>query len=742
MIEYIREYKKYSSSYYVSEGIRTTAGVMLPILTASYFGYLDVGIALGLGALCVSIADNTGPIHHRVNGMMAALILIFISTLITGFCMPYPWLLAVLIVLMGFAYSIIGVYGVRAAAVGVAGLLVMILSIDERYTNWEVVRNALLVAAGGLFYFTISLLLYRLRPYKLIEQALGDSLLSMSDYLRTRAGFYDALVDYDKNYKEVLEQQVLVHNKQSLVREMLFKTRDIVRESTHKSRILMMIFLDSVDLFERIMTSQKDYRLLHQLMDNSGLLPAFQTQIRLLSDELEKIGLALQEGRISESREELESLLKKLEAEFVEVRNATMDDSNIEGFVSLRHILNSIKDIQSRILTIHRYTSFDKKIGAAFSRTVDYTKFVSPSDFNIKLLTNNLSIHSTIFRHSVRVALSLLAGYFLSRVLPFGHGYWILLTILVILKPAYSLTKQRNIERLTGTFFGALLGVGILWLIRDDRLLVTVMIIGMIIAYSMVRIKYLVSVVAMTAYILIAFHFLKPGDFSEVLRDRLIDTFAGSVIAFIATFAIPPKWEHEQIQELLEEAIEANARYFESISRLFIGVALSNEVYKLSRKEAFVKLANLSDAFQRMLNEPKRQQKKVQLVHQMVVNNHMLASHIATLSSYRKMAERYASEKFQPIISASLQHLQTAAELVKQQPLPNVLLSAEENFVIREELKQLLELRLKELAEGDMDTETRQRFSELKTIADQFEYINKISIELEKLAQRLRERTV
>lgn len=741
MIEYIREYKKYSSSYYVSEGVRTTAGVMVPLLTASYFGELAVGMALALGALCVSITDNTGPIHHRVNGMVAALILIFLSTLVTGFCMPYPWLLATLIAVMGFVCSIIGVYGIRAAAVGAAGLLVMILSIDERYDTWQVIRNALLVSGGGVFYLTISLLLYRLRPYKLIEQALGDSLLSMADYLRTRAAFYDADVNYDNNYKEVLEQQVLVHNKQSLVREMLFKTRDIVRESTHKSRILMMIFLDSVDLFERIMTSQQDYRQLHQVMDQTGLLPVFQQQIRLLADELEKIGLALQEGKVSIPYEQLEQTLKNLEGVFVEIRNATMDDSNIEGFVSLRHILNSVKDIQSRIETIHRYTSFDKKIGDAFSRTVDYTKFVSPSDFNIKLLVNNLSIHSTIFRHSVRVAVSLLAGFFLSKIFPFGHGYWILLTILVILKPAYSLTKQRNIERLTGTFFGAVLGAIVLWLVRDDRLLVTVMVVGMVIAYSMVRIKYLVSVVAMTAYILIAFHFLKPGDFTEVLRDRLIDTFAGSVIAFIASFAIPPKWEHEQIHELLEEAINANSRYFATISSIFLNRPFNNEEYKLNRKEAFVKLANLSDAFQRMLNEPKRQQKKVQLIHQMVVNNHMLASHIATLSSYRKMAEGYASDKFQPIIQASLGHLQGAAELVRQHPAPNRLLSAEENFVIRDELKQLLEQRLKELAEGDMDTSTRQRFSELKTIADQFEYINKISIELEKLGARLQTKT-
>ena len=738
MIEYIREYKKYSSSYYVSEGVRLTAGVMIPLLAASYFGQLQAGIALGLGAMCVGLTDNTGPIHHRINGMVATLLLIFVLALITGLSMSYFWLLAALIGVLGFACSMIGVYGARAASVGSAGLLVMILSIDERYDNAQVLRNALLVSAGGLFYLVMSLLLYRLRPYKLIEQALGDSFLSTADYLRSRSSFYDRDPDYDKTYKLVLEQQVQVHNKQSLVREMLFKTRDIVRESTHKSRILMMIFLDSVDLFERIMTSQQDYRLLHETMDESGLLPEFREFIIMLASEAEAIGMALQEGNASAPDARLKEKLAVLETRFSEARASVMDDSNIEGFIGLRHILISLKDLVYRLDTLHRYTSFDRKISDSFSRQVDYTKFVSPSDFNIKLLINNLNVGSNIFRHSVRVSLALLAGFFLSMVLPFGHGYWILLTILVILKPAYSLTKQRNVERLTGTFSGAILGAVILWLIRDDRLLLSVMIAGMVIAYSMIRVKYLVSVVAMTAYILIAFHFLKPGDFSEVLRDRLIDTFAGSAIAFIATFAVPPKWEHEQILELLRNAIRANADYFSFISRPFLGLPLSNLDYKLRRKEAFVRLANLSDAFQRMLNEPRRHQKKIQVVHQLVVSNHMLASHIATLSSYHKLAEVYASEKFLPIIDASCGHLKGAAELLSEEVQPVKMLSARENFEIREELEDLMAKRLAELAEGSLETETRQKYSDLKTLADQFEYINKISTEIGKLAAGLK----
>ncbi|WP_052323727.1 FUSC family membrane protein [Flavihumibacter sp. ZG627] len=737
MIDYIRAYKKYSSSYYVSEGVRTTSGVMIPLLTASYFGELRMGIALGLGAMCVALTDNTGPIHHRKNGMVAALVLIFIMALLTGFAMNWPVLLALLIGVMGFACSIIGVYGVRVAAVGVAGLLVMILSIDERNNTDDVIRNAFLVAAGGLFYLILSLLLYKLRPYKLIQQALGDALISTGDYLRSRAAFYENGVDYENTYKNILEQQVQVHNKQNLVREMLFKTRDIVRESTHTSRILMMIFLDSVDLFERVMTSQQDYKQLHEQMDDTNLLPAFRNIILKLAAETEDIGLALQEGKASSPDTDLEREIRSVEENFLKLRISAMDDSNIEGFIGMRHILNSLKDLYARIETLHRYTSFDQKISDNFKRQIEYSKFVSPSDFNSKLLLNNLNADSNIFRHSIRVAISLVAGYFLSLVLPVEHGYWILLTILVILKPAYSLTKQRNLQRLGGTFAGAVIGTVFLLFIKDERALLTILILGMIIAYSMVRLKYMVSVIAMTVYILIAFHFLKPGDFTEVLRDRLIDTIAGSAIAFIATFAVPPRWEHEQIQDLLRETLKAIRNYFNFISKPFINEPLTNLDYKLHRKEAFVKLANLSDAFQRMLNEPRRQQKKVQVIHQMVVSNHMLASHIATLSSYRKLAEQYASDNFRHIIRASCKHLEIAEQTLRKDDIISKSPNDEENFLIREELKILLQQRLHELSEGSLDTSIRRRFSELKTIADQFEYINKISIELERLAVKL-----
>ncbi|HPZ88056.1 MAG TPA: FUSC family protein, partial [Flavihumibacter sp.] len=515
------------------------------------------------------------------------------------------------------------------------------------------------------------------------------------------------------------------------------KTRDIVRESTHTSRILMMIFLDSVDLFERIMTSQQDYKKLHALTDDIDLLPAFRQMILSLAAEAENIGLSLQQGKPSVPNKALAEQLAALDQQFTAKRAAIMNDNNIEAFITLRHILESIKDIHHRLQTLNRYTSFDSGLSDEFKRQVEYSKFVSPSEFNLKLLTNNISIHSNIFRHSIRVSLALLAGFFISHILPFGHGYWVLLTIIVILKPAYSLTKQRNVERLLGTLGGAVIGGALLWFVRDQHVLLLLMICCMVFTYSMLRVKYLPAVVAMTIYILIAFHFLKPGDFTLVLRDRLIDTFVGSAIAFVALIAIPPKWEHEHIQELLMETIRANAAYLKAITKPFLKEPLTNLDYKLTRKEVFVRLANLSDAFQRMLNEPKRQQKKGQLVHQMVVSNHMLASHIATLSSYRNFAADYASENFRPIIDSSLRHLDGAAEILATANPQHHVLQSDENFQVRDELQSLLQLRLQELAIGSLDTLTRKKYSELTTIVDQFEYINKISTDIEKRSVKL-----
>jgi len=86
--------------------------------------------------------------------------------------------------------------------------------------------------------------------------------------------------------------------------------------------------------------------------------------------------------------------------------------------------------------------------------------FVSHQDFSFQRLLDNLSLNSGQFRHAIRLTIAMLAGYVVSLLLPLGHSYWILLSIATILKPAFSASRKRNLQRVAGT----MIGVGIAFL--------------------------------------------------------------------------------------------------------------------------------------------------------------------------------------------------------------------------------------------------------------------------------------
>ncbi len=732
-MDYIKEYKSFVNSYYFAEGLRITAGVTLPAVILSYFGLLDTGLVVSLGAICVSAADIPGPILHRRNGMQACILIIFFVALLTGLAAVNSIALGMLIAVFCFIFSMIGVYGSRVNAIGVAALLVMVLSIHQEHSGWDIVRNALYAAAGGIWYTVLSLALYSFRPYRLVQQALGESIMAIADYLRTRALFYDKEVNYDKVYRQVMDQQINVQQKQLLLRELLFKSRHIVKEFTTTGRTLLMIFTDTVDLFEKTTTSFYAYEVLHKEFDDTDILQQFQRMIREIAGELDEIGLAVQSGRQSREPVDMQNHIRLLQEYFDSFRDQHRTPQNLEALISLRKILQSLEDISVRLYTLHHYTGYDKKTAKEYKLTGDYEHFVTSTELDWRLLRDNLSFRSNTFRHALRVSIATTAGYALSHLFALGHSYWILLTIIVILKPAYSLSRERNYQRFSGTVLGALLGLLLLWLIDDRTILFVLMLILMTGAYSFMRTRYLISVVLMTPYILIMFYLLDSGHFKVILQDRLIDTGIGSVIAFLATFLLVPAWEKEQIRGYMAEAVAESIAYYRNVAGPFTGTAVTELDYKLSRKNAFVALANLSGAFSRMLLEPRSKQTNSKMVHQFVVMAYMLNSHIATLSYFSEpLANKYRSVGFLPVMEDTLDELNEIRALLKGSawsPAPD----DNGETRIQEEIKSLVEKRRAELQQGLMDTETRIRLSELKPIVDQFLFISRIAGDMKKV---------
>ena len=739
-MKYARSYKSFVNSQYLYEGVKVTAGILIPALLMSYFGLLNTGILISLGAMCVSITDSPGPILHRRNGMVACILSVFVVSVLVGFVAGSPWLLGVVIFACCFFFSMLAIYGTRAGAVGIAALLIMVLDINQQQQGWQVILHALYIVSGGLWYMCYTSLIYTFRPYKLAQQSLGESIESIAAYLRIRAGFYRKDIDYEANYKSLLQQQAMVQDKQNQLGELLFKTRIIVQSTTTTGRILVMIYMDIADMFERIMTSYQYYETLHTYFDETGILNEYESLALTLADEIDELGIAVKSGSPSINNDRLPDKIKQAGEKLDTLRSTFMKPENMEGFLNLRRILENIQDIYARVKTLHLYTTYDRALTEKQLPEVDYERYISHQVISLEMLPDNLTFRSDTFRHSLRVSIAVIAGYLFSLFFPLGHSYWILLTIVVILKPAYSLTKSRNIDRLLGTILGIAIGIPFIYFIQDKTVLLLVMIVLMTGTYVYIRKNYFTSVLLMTPYIIIFFHLLNPATFKAVLMDRFIDTVIGSAIAFVASLFLFPAWEREKIRPVMINMLKEAGDYLHSATCFLGGVStVEQHKHKVARKDALVALANLSDTFNRMVSEPKRMQHNMKEIHHFVVLCHMLMSYIATLSQFiqRRDIEELSGE-FLRLINYLMDYLKNAKSMLEGSTV------SEDVEQMKQALRQLndhsnsiLQKRQLELTQGVKESETKKQLVRVKSIVDQFNFIYNAACDINKTAKQI-----
>ncbi|HEY9361752.1 MAG TPA: FUSC family membrane protein [Chitinophagaceae bacterium] len=739
-MEYIKSYKSFINSYYLSEGIRKTTGILVPVFVCVYFNELMIGIIMALGAMCTSVADNPGSIRHQKNGMLVCITVIFITSIITGWAAHSTVILGIVLFIFSFLFSMLGVYGARVNAIGIAGMLILILNIFKLNYGIDILYNALYLLAGGAWYLLLSLGLYSFRPYKLAQQTLGDWIQSVAVYLQARAAFYEKDIAADAVYKNLFLQQVSVQESQNIVSDLIFKTRSISGESTHTGRVIVMIFLDAVELFERITSSYQDYNALHHYFDDTNILQQYKTLALKLAADLDEIGMALKSGRRSNADKDLQNQITNAKENLNNLRKTFLNPDNIEGFIYLRNIINNIQDIYNRIQRLHQYTTFDESL--KFKQPdIDKEEFISHQDYSPKLFFNNFSLQSDVFRHSLRVCIAVLAGYIIGEWFTIGHNYWILLTIIIILKPAYSLTKKRNKDRLLGTVTGIIIGVVILTLVQNNTVLLILLMLLMAASNSLIRKNYFLSVMLMTPYVLIFFHLLNQKDFYTLLADRIIDTAIGSVIAFLASFFLLPSWEHSKIRQLMVAMLDENKNYFITMASAIGGVKQGQEKLIIAaRKNVYVALANLSGTFNRMLSEPKSKQVGLEKIHQFVVLNHILASHIASLSAHLKLqGNEYFKQDFEPVAQDIGQYLTLSVACLQNERCDTEEPNDKKAIQLLNKVPdQLMEKRKMELQSGHLETDTRKPLMQVKSVVNQFNFLYSIAMDIFKISKKIK----
>lgn len=718
--------------------MRVALAVVIPSIILAYFGLLKEYFLFPLATSFVGLTDQVGPFVRRRNTLFLASLFFIIVAAIASLLQGLTFLIYVEIIVFSIFFSMLAVYGQRIATVGGLTLVVFSIFIDGHLAGGDFLHSMLVFSAGCIWFLLVFLVVSKLSPYKLASQLIGENYIALAEYLRLRAAFYNSKEAATHLIGAVIMQQSKIKHLQEETREVLFKTRQIVSESNAQSRKLMVMFLTAVDFYEKLITSNTDFNKLHENFAENKILLEIHDYLLHLAAEIEYIGIGLQSGRKTPPKMAVDDELASLFEKYFNLRNSKLTADNLEKFLSLRLVLLRVKEIGDEVKSIHKKWSHEEKSIKAPTTIIDYQKFLPPEeDFNIKTFTENFSLESSHFRHALRLMVAMVLGYAISKFefLGIGHSYWILITIIAIIRPAYSITKSRNLLRIYGTVSGAVTAYLLLQIIDSKTALLFILFSSMILCFSLLKSKYAWAVFFMTIYIFISFNFLNPGNINFIFKDRLVDTVIAGALVYLVSVLVLPVWENTLNKPLMEKSSVANRDYFLVVMNNLMQNETEPQQYRLKRKHAIISLANLADNFQRMLSDPKNQQERLEYVHQFVNTSHLILGYTASLSQYslsQKLFSKIDFNQWKLKIEDQFEEINHLFLKIEHSEESSEIMDEPENH-----LENLLKLRKSELEENEFfdkrDISKISMLTELNNITELLELLSETLTEQKRI---------
>lgn len=244
---------------------------------------------------------------------------------------------------------------------------------------------------------------------------------------------------------------------------------------------------------------------------------------------------------------------------------------------------------------------------------------------DLRTFVDALSIRSTFFRHSVRVACAVAAAVVIGRAVSSEHATWVTVTTVAVLQPYPGASWKRAAERIVGTALGCLLAVVISLVVRSPLLVAASMLPLSVAAVATKPRSYRLFTFFLTpVFVLLA---QKGHDDLRTVLMRFVDAVVGGGIALVAALVIFPSWEKRRLPELLASAVRALEGYARAVLGPHTGVdeAARHVAADAARRTAGIAFGEAETSLERFIAEPGRKPEHAADAMQLVTHARRLA---------------------------------------------------------------------------------------------------------------------
>ncbi|MGK5007311.1 FUSC family membrane protein [Janthinobacterium sp. LB2P70] len=646
-MHYALNLRTFIYSHYFYLGLRVAVGLVGLALLTQEISDSATAMTVCIGALCTTLMDMPSPLRHKFNEMLASVLLCSAVTLLISLCGPVQWLLMTVLVLVSFLASMMVVYGKKSMPLQLAALFIMTMSMEHQMTWQQSFHHAGLFMLGGLIYLAYAMAIAWVLRHRIKQQVLAEALFELAAYIDIKADFYDTRFNLTEQFNKLVRHQSILADRQQASRDLILRSH-----KNSKDAIVVQVHVCMLDLYELILSTHTDYALLRQHLADSDVLKSLHDLAYKAARDIEAVAYAVTRKRASYAQISYDKEWADIEGEIARLQ--AKGDSAQEALATLRAQRNKIRAILKMIGELHLATQkvYDN---VPFWSGADMAPFLSQQKYELKTLLSNLRLDSPVFRFALRVSMAISVGLLIGHWLPYAaHSYWIVLTIVIILRPTFSMTRQRRADRIIGTIIGCVITAIVIRFVHSNIVLMAILFLSIVATPTFIYLRYRYTAIAVSLMILLQMHLVAPSN-PNLVSERLIDTLIGAAVATVFSFVLA-NWEYQSLPRLVRQVLNVNLSYMQASFALLQGKCFDDFAYRIERKRLMDSLAALSSALVRMLDEPASKQRAVEDINLFIVQNYLLVAHVAAL---RSILGRHASQLPVAPVNALLGHSHT-----------------------------------------------------------------------------------
>lgn len=624
-------------SYYVTNGLSAALGLLL----------ISVGVHLWLGEFAAAAASvgvvvcippdqpapKRGKFWQLLPAFLIGLPLFFGVQVLHG----SPIGLGLLLVSASFMAFLAGAWGKRGLPLSVSIMFAMVFSmaVPDHTSSATNMTTSLYFSVGAASYLVWATLANALLNARYRAQMLADTLLALATLMRTQARQFAVEATSPPDIETPLIGAML--QQQAALADQLQTARDILLESprTQRRQQLASMLLRVLEMRDHLLVCELDLDALRQHAEQASVLVALREVLLVLADAIEELADDLLKGHTPEPFASLRNQLASLQLPGDDARKSAIEAGPTASKLArgMASRIGYLNDETQHLIALARGT-VAPDVGLV--RT-NWELFVSPTSWSWKPFMAVWHWNAPPLRHAIRAALAIATAYAIALAMPWGtHDYWILLTIVVVLRGSLAQTLERRNSRVMGTLIGCVLAGVLLFAHTPPLLLLMLATLAQAFAHAFAVKRYLVTAVAATLLGLLQVHMLNVGTTPgfDVL-ERLSDTLIGVALAWAFSYVLP-SWERTQIAALVHRTLAAQAHHAREALGLWQLNAVDNEPelqWRLARREAYDSLSALVQAAQRSLSEPRAVRPPLESLGRLLAYSYQLQAQLTTVKT-------------------------------------------------------------------------------------------------------------